>query len=77
MSTTELFEQAKGLPVMDRIELAERLWDSAVEEGRDPDLTVEQLAELERRAEELRRNPEIGIPWEEIRADLRKRYGWK
>jgi putative addiction module component (TIGR02574 family) len=77
MSATELFEQAKSLPPDKRIELAELLWESAVDEAHDPDLNPEQLAELERRAEELRKNPELGIPWEDIRADLKKKYGWK
>ncbi len=77
MTTSELFAQARGLPLAERLEFAQRLWDSIIAEGHDPDLTAEQLAELERRAEELRKNPEIGIPWEEIRADLKKRHGWK
>ena len=77
MSATELFEQAKTLPLAERIELADQIWDSIAEEGHDPDLTPDQLAELERRAEALRKNPDEGIPWEEVRADAKKRYGWK
>lgn len=79
MSAAELLEKAKALPIEQRAELANRLWENLAEEGcdLDPDLTPEQVAELERRAEEFRKNPEDGIPWEDIRADLKKRYGWK
>jgi putative addiction module component (TIGR02574 family) len=79
MSAAELFEKAKALPIEERAELYNRLCENLAEEGYDfdPDLTPEQIAELERRAEELRKNPQVGIPWEVVREDMRKRHGWK
>jgi len=41
--------------------------------GFDPEPTPDQMEEFERRAERLSRNPESGIPWEQIRADLKKK----
>jgi len=75
MSAAELLERAKALPIEERAELVNRLWDNLAEEGYDfdPELMPEQIAELERRAEELRRHPEKGIPWETVRAELKKR----
>ena len=37
------------------------------------ELAPEQIAELERRAEELRQHPERGIPWETVQAELHER----
>ena len=75
MSATELFKQAKALPIEDRVELTRQLCDNLADEGYDVDAapTPEQLAELEERAERLRRHPEQGIPWEQVRAELKDR----
>jgi putative addiction module component (TIGR02574 family) len=77
MSAADLFEQAKTLPRAERAELCEKLWDDLTKEGYDPDLTVEQLNELDRRAEKFIENPTVGIPWEQVRDEIRKRHGWK
>jgi len=79
MSAAELLEKAKALPIEERAELLIQLEENLAEEGYDfdPELTPEQVSELERRAEEFRKNPEKGIPWEVVRQNVRKRYGWK
>ena len=77
MSATEIFAAAKALPLDERIKLAQELWDGLADVGHDPDLTPEQATELDRRLADFEKNPREGIPWEEVEADLNKRFGWK
>ena len=58
------------LSIAERIELAEDLWDSIPSEGADLTLTEAQKAELDRRLEDLERDPDAGESWEVIRARL-------
>lgn len=64
----------RALPVSERIELVEDIWDSIAEDtaaGSLP-LSSEQRAELHRRLAEHRADPDSGVPWEEVRAALFK-----
>lgn len=74
MSATEVLQQFRALPPEEQRLVAEQIQeevnlDDFVE-------TPEMIAELERRAEEFRKNPSQGVPWEQIRAELRQKYGW-
>ena len=79
MSVQELEAEALKLPAGERIRLAQELWDSIIPEAEaDPDLlplTEEQIRELERRLADHERDPNSAIPWEEVRARLRARFG--
>ena len=55
----------------ERIQLAEELWDS-LEPG-DVPLDPDLAAELERRAEAHRREPERGQPWRQTLDDIEQR----
>ena len=70
-----LLEAAKALPLPERIDLAEALWESITDEGHEPPLTPAQAQELDRRLEEHRGNPQAGIPWEQVKAELDEKYG--
>jgi len=63
----------KRLSPEERLELAEELWDSLVEE--DIVLTPEQLEELERRRARLDREGPRGRPWREVLGEIEKRGG--
>lgn len=72
MSST-LLDAAKSLPLADRIELIDGLWESVAGEGYEPALTPEQAVELDRRLEAHQRNPADVVAWESIKADLGNR----
>ena len=77
MSSTEILKAAEALPLDERIKLAQDLWENVTGNGYDPDLTPEQVAELDRRLADFEKNPRDGIPWEQVEADLNQRFGWK
>jgi putative addiction module component (TIGR02574 family) len=58
----------------DRLELAQRVWGNIQEHGYDPEPTPEQIAELDRRAEEAIKHPERCIPWEQVKTELDERW---
>jgi len=55
-------------PVEDRIRLVHEVWDQIAEQGHDPELSEETKAELDRRIEAMDRDPNAGVPWEEVKA---------
>jgi putative addiction module component (TIGR02574 family) len=79
MSVSEIIEKIRPLSGKEKQEILEKLWTEFGDEleAFDPDLTPEQLAELERRADEARAHPEQGIPLEEVMAEIKAKYGWK
>jgi putative addiction module component (TIGR02574 family) len=75
MSVSEIIETIRPLPAKEKQEILERLWTEFGDELEpyDPDLTPEQLAELDRRAEEALKHPERGRPAEEVFAEIEQR----
>jgi putative addiction module component (TIGR02574 family) len=71
MSATEILEELRRMPEAERRELVEEIGLEFGSFNDEP--TPEQIAEFERRGEELRRNPASGIPWEQVRAELKDR----
>jgi len=72
--SSNLVETARSLPLAERIELIEARWESITQEGYEPQLTVEQAAELDRRLEAHRLDPDAVVAWETIKGDLLKTY---
>ncbi len=71
MTAAEILEKIRRLPEKERLEVTEQILDEFGYFNDDP--SSEQIEEMERRAERLRRNPESGIPWEQVRAELKER----
>ena len=74
MSATEVLQQFRALPPEEQRLVAEQIQEEV--ELDDFVETPEMMAELERRAAEFRKNPSQGVSWEQIRAELRQKYGW-
>ena len=71
MSTVNMQEILK-LPVAERIELVEAIWDSIAASPESLPVTTAQKRELDRRLAEHRANPHAGRTWGEIRDSVDK-----
>ena len=67
MSKEQLVEELGKLTPEERWELFEHFWPS---ELRGP--TEEEMALLDRELENYRKNPSDCVPWEEVKAQLRR-----
>lgn len=68
MDYQAVLNEVESWPIDDRIRLVQDVWDRLVDQGHEPELTEEMKAELDRRIEEMDRNPDSGVPWEEVKA---------
>ena len=71
---SELVSNAINLPLAERIELIDLLWESIAEQGYEPPLTAEQATELDRRLEAHRRTPGDVVSWDSIKEGILNRY---
>ncbi len=72
MSATEILEQIRQLPLEEQLEVAERIREEFGDF--DDELTPEQIAELDRRAERALAHPESCRPLDDAIADIEKRF---
>jgi putative addiction module component (TIGR02574 family) len=68
MDYQTVLSEVETWPIDDRIRLVQDVWDRLADQGYEPELTEEMKAELDRRIEEMDRNPGAGIPWEAAKA---------
>jgi putative addiction module component (TIGR02574 family) len=68
--SSNLTEEAKKLPVPERIALVEEIWDSIAEDNGCFELTEAQKQELDRRIQSQQENPQLGRTWEEIKSEF-------
>ena len=61
------------LPVEERIDLVERIWDSIAADADAVPVTPEQREELQRRLEEHQRNPDDVVDWSDAEERIRSR----
>lgn len=67
-----ILADAAELPVVDRIQLIEALWDTVPEDALPP-LSEEWLSEIERRSAEFDSGLVGTVPWEEVKAEALRR----
>ena len=73
MDTTAILTEIGKLPVEDQIVLVQQVWDAIADSDTPLDLTDAQKAEISRRSAELDANPDLAIPWDEVKRSLNER----
>jgi len=71
MAQSSLPPEIRGLPIPERVQMAEQIWDSIVEDEQAFRLTAAQQEELGRRIEAHQVSPNRGKPWEEVKQRFR------
>ena len=72
-----LLEQAKRLPVVQRVNLMNEIWESLTADGSTPSLTSAQESEIAARVADDIENPDDVVPLEHVKAELQRRFGMK
>lgn len=67
MTKTDLEREILRLPVEERIELAEAIWESVEEAPSQPSLPEWQRQLLDERIAEDDESPDAGSPWDEVK----------
>jgi putative addiction module component (TIGR02574 family) len=63
-------DQILELPIADRVEIAQQIWESVFEHPEAVLLTPLQREELERRWLAFEKSPDEGEPWEDVKSSL-------
>ena len=66
-------EELRTLSIEVRLKLVEDIWDTIANSPESLPVTDKQRQELDRRLARLAQSPELGRPWNEVRADLLRR----
>ena len=70
MPQTQLPAEIRRMPVPERLDLVEQIWDSIHEDHEQFQLTDSQKTDLDRRLAEHAAAPDRGLTWEEAKAKL-------
>jgi putative addiction module component (TIGR02574 family) len=68
-------KELEKLPLHERLQLVEDLWDSIAKDEADVSVPQWQIDEVKRRAELFDKNPDSGVPWEEAKELIRGSRG--
>lgn len=74
MDYQAVLNEVETWPIDDRIRLVQDVWDRLADQDYEPELTEELKAELDRRIEEMDRNPGAGVSWETTKAHVLARF---
>jgi putative addiction module component (TIGR02574 family) len=64
------------LPVQERIQIVEMIWESIAAVPHDIEVSSELKIELEARLADFEKNPEAGYSWDQVKAHL-KTGSWR
>lgn len=70
MVAKNLLDTVIALPVQDRLELVDRLSESLRRDLSDAALSDEHRRILEQRLAEFERDPDEGLPWDQVKAQI-------
>jgi putative addiction module component (TIGR02574 family) len=68
MAAESLLDKALALPSRERLELVGRLWESLQMDPEAFPLTEEQRQTLDRREQEMEKDPQLGSSWQDVKA---------
>ena len=71
--STALIDELKSLPISERLDLVELLWDSIAADSDSIPLTDAQALLIDERLVSHRRDPLAGIAWDTLRTELKNR----
>ena len=63
-------EQLRELPVSERIQLVEDLWDTIATDSKSVTLSQAQTEELDRRLDRIEKSPDEGIEWNVLKTRI-------
>jgi len=63
-------QELETLPVPERLQLVEDLWDSIARSNAEIPIPKWQIDELDRRKQNYLRNPDSGRTWDEVKEDI-------
>ena len=66
----ERMPELRTLSPSDKLALVTELWDDLASNPDDIPITPEQIAEVDKRLEEYRKNPDLGTTWEQVKARI-------
>ena len=72
MNASAILEAFRELPPVNRLELLGQLWDQLLDDGWTPTLDEARKEELDRRWGAFCANPQSGLTWDEVAAQVRR-----
>jgi putative addiction module component (TIGR02574 family) len=66
----ERIPELRTLSASEKLTLLTELWEDLASNPEDIPITPEQIAEVDRRLDEHRQNPNLGSSWEEVKARI-------
>jgi putative addiction module component (TIGR02574 family) len=70
MSQSSLPPEIRQMPIIERVQLVEQIWNSIADDEKEFQLTDAQKSELDRRLAAQQASPSQGSPWSDVKRRL-------